>query len=90
MTSLVITDIRKSCCDRGFDLVTAVFIRRKCDCADRLKSVDRRGILVLESATARQDYPDIGVHRGDQYMRLRAKSDLGLKRGEAIHLDGNR
>ncbi len=28
MTSLMITDIRKSCCDKGFDLVTAIFLSR--------------------------------------------------------------
>jgi hypothetical protein len=46
MTSLMITDIRKSDCDRGFDLVTAIFLSRDGYDASRLKSLDEKSLLV--------------------------------------------
>jgi len=61
MTSLMITDIRKSCCDRGFDLVTAIFFSRDSDDTIGLRSLDEISLLVLESATAQEEIPAIGV-----------------------------
>lgn len=61
MTSLMITDIRKSCCDRGFDLVTAIFFSRDSDDTIGLRSLDGISLLVLESATAQEEIPAIGV-----------------------------
>ena len=87
MTSLMITDIRKSYCDRGFDLVTAIFLSRDGYDASRLKSLDEKSLLVLESATAEVEIPAIGVRCGDQYIRMRAKPDHGLIVGEEIQLD---
>ncbi len=87
MTSLRITDIRKSCCDIGFDLVTAILLSRDGYDASRLKSMDEKSLLVMESATAVEEIPAIGVGCGDQYIRLRAKPDHGLKVGEEIRLD---
>jgi hypothetical protein len=81
MTSLLITDIRKSCCDRGFDLVTAIFLSRV---GYDLRSLDEKSLLVLESATAEEEIPAIGVRRGDQYLRIRAEPDHGLMVGEEI------
>lgn len=88
MTSLMITDIRKSCCDRGFDLVTAILLSRDGYDASRLKSLDGRSLLVLESATAEEEMAAIGVRCGDQYIRMRAKPDHGLMVGEEIRFDG--
>ena len=88
MTSLMITDIRKSCCDTGFDLVTAIFFSRDSDDTIGLRSLDESSLLVLESATAQEEIPAIGVRCGDQYIRLRAKPDHGLMVGEEIRLDG--
>ena len=84
MTSLLITDIRKSCCDRGFDLVTAIFLSRIGYDASGLKYLDEKSLLVLESATAEEEIPAIGVRRGDQYLRIRAEPDHGLMVGEEI------
>ncbi|MCX6677124.1 MAG: hypothetical protein NTU95_04165 [Methanothrix sp.] len=84
MTSLMITDIRKSCFDKGFDLVTAIFLSRDGYDSSRLRSLDERSLLVLESATAQEEIPAIGVRCGDQYIRLRAKPDHGLIVGEEI------
>jgi len=81
MTSLLITDIRKSCCDRGFDLVTAIFLSRV---GYDLRSLDEKSLLVLESATAEEEIPAIGVRCGDQYLRIRAEPDHGLMVGEEI------
>jgi hypothetical protein len=39
---------------------------------------------VLESATAKEELPSIGVHRGDQFIRMRARPDHGLTVGEEI------
>ncbi len=81
MTSLLITDIRKSCCDKGFDLVTAIFLSRV---GYDLRSLDEKSLLVLESATAEVEIPAIGVRCGDQYLRIRAEPDHGLMVGEEI------
>lgn len=88
MTPLMITDIRKSCCDRGFDLVTAVLLDSE-DCnLDGLRSIDDKRIVILESATAQKENPEIGVRSGDQYLRMKLKINHGLCVGEAINLDG--
>jgi hypothetical protein len=84
MNQLMITDIRKSCCDRGFDLVTAIFLRKDAHNARGPLLLDEKSILVLESATAQEEIPAIGVHCGDQYIRIRAKPDHGLLVGDQI------
>jgi hypothetical protein len=80
----MITDIRKSCCDKGFDLVTAIFLSRAGYDALGLRSLDEKSLLVLESATAEEEIPAIGVRRGDQYIRIHAEPDHGLMVGEEI------
>ena len=87
MTSLKITDIRKSRCDSGFDLITAIVLSRNGnDAYGVMPSVQRgqNGLLVLESATAEEEIPSIGVHNGDQFIRMRAKPDHGLNIGDEI------
>ena len=49
--------------------------------------MDEKSLLVLESATAEEEIPAIGVCCGDQYIRIRAKPDHGLMVGEKIRLD---
>ena len=88
MSSLKITDIRKSGCDRVFDVITAIFIGEDDHDCSKQRSLDGRCLLVLESATAQEEIPRTGVHSGDQYIRMRAKSDHGLSVGEEIWLDG--
>ena len=90
MTQLIITDIRKSCCDSGFDLITAIFLSRDGYEARERMSLDEISILVLESATAQEEIPAIGVRSGDQYIRLRAEPDHGLMIGDEIQFDKNR
>ena len=90
MTSLMITDIRKSCCDKGFDLVTAIFLSRAGYDASGLKYLDEKSLLVLESATAQEEIPAIGVRCGDQYIRIRAKPVHGLMVGEEIQFGKDR
>lgn len=90
MAWLMITDIRKSCCDSGFDLITAILLSRVGDDASRLMSHEEdscAGLLLLESATAEEDIPAISVLRGDQYIRMRARPDHGLKVGEEIRFE---
>ncbi len=84
MTQLIITDIRKSCCDTRFDLITAIFLSRDGSGTRGRMYLDERSILVLESATAQGEIPAIGVRCGDQYIRLRAKPDHGLMVGDEI------
>lgn len=88
MTSMTIADIRKSCYDRGYDLITAVFLKSGGQYPGRFISLADKGLLVLESATAERENPAIGVHLGDQYIRIRARPGHGLKVGELIQLDG--
>ncbi len=87
MTSLVITDIRKSSCNSGFDLITAIFLSGEGYDASRMTSFAEKSgfsLLVLESATAKEELPAIGVRRNDQFIRMRANLDHGLKVGEEI------
>lgn len=88
MTQLIITDISKSCYDRGYDLITAVFLKSGGLHPENHISPAEKGLLVLESATAERENPVIGVNLGDQYMRIRARLGHGLKVGEEIQLDG--
>lgn len=90
MTLLMITDIRKSCCDIGFDLVTAVFLNRVGYDASQLRYLDEKILLVLESATAEEEIPAIGVRCGDQYIRMRANPGHGLMLGEEIQFGKDR
>jgi|WetSurMetagenome_2_1015567.scaffolds.fasta_scaffold02236_1 hypothetical protein len=84
MIRLMITDIRKSCCDRGFDLVTAIILSKDAQNSRVPLLLDEKSILVLESATAQEEIPAIGVHSGDQYIRIRAKPDHMLSVGDEI------
>jgi hypothetical protein len=90
MKQLMITDIRKSCCDRGFDLVTAVFLSEDPKEPRVPLLLDEKSILVLESATAPEEIAAIGVHSGDQYIRIRTKPDHGLTVGDQVQLSQGR
>ena len=87
MTLLMITDIRKSIYDSGSDIVTAVFMNGEDRGGDKIRSPNENTLLALESATAQKDIPAIGVHCGDQYIRLRANPGHGLAVGERISLE---
>jgi len=87
MTSLKITDIRKSCCNSGFDLITAIFLSGEGYDAIRITSFFERSgfrLLFLESGTAEEELPAIGVRQGDHFLRMRANPDHGLKVGEEV------
>ncbi len=84
MTSLMITDIRKSGCDGVFDLITAIFLSSDGHDVNALRTFDERILLALESSIAQEEMPAIGVRCGDQYIRLRAKPDHGLNIGEKL------
>ncbi len=86
MTLLMITDIRKSINDCGSDIVTAVFMNEDVHGGDKIRSQDENALLALESATAQKDIPAIGVHCGDQYIRMRANPGHGLAIGERLIL----
>lgn len=88
MTQLMITDIRKSYCDRGFDLVTAIFLGNQNHNLDGLRSIDEKCIVILESATAQKESPQIGVRSGDQYIRMKLKINHGFCVGDAITFNG--
>ena len=86
MTLLMITDIRKSSYDSGSDIVTAIFLNGGVHDEGRIRSLDKKIFLALESATAPKDIPAIGVHCCEQYIRLRANPGHGLVVGEWISL----
>jgi hypothetical protein len=88
MTSLMITDIRKSSCYKGFDLVTGIFLNSAGYDASGLRYLDEKSLLVLECASAEEEIPVIGVRGGDQNIRIRAKPDHGLMVREDIRLNG--
>ncbi len=85
VTSLMVTNIKESC-DREFDLVTAKFLNGSVYVSRKVKPLDRRSLLVLESATAKRDMAELGVLCGDQFIRMRARKNHGLEMGDAITL----
>jgi hypothetical protein len=87
MTSLMITDIRKSRCDEDYDLITGVIASSNGNNAKKSLPIGNKSLLVLESATANRDIPSIGVSCGDQYIRMRANPEHGLSVGEEITID---
>lgn len=93
MTELIITDIRRSAYNGDFDLITAMFLSTENPENSRLLSMAKERcncILVLESATAERDFPPIGLRKGDQFVRLWARSGHGLKVGEEMRLNDTR
>lgn len=87
MTLLVITDIRKSTSEKDFDVITAKLLSAEVYDAVVLASMAKKscnGLLILESSTAEDDLPSIGVHKGDQFLRIWAPSGHGLCAGEEI------
>ena len=87
VTSLMVTNIKESC-DREFDLITAKFLNGSGYASRKVKPLDRRSLLVLESATAKREMEEIGVLCGDQFIRLKARKNHGLAVGDAITFDG--
>ena len=93
MTELIITDIRRSAYNGDFDLITAMFLSTEDPASSRLLSMAKEScnrILVLESATAERDFPPLGLRKGDQFVRLWARSGHGLKVGEEMRLNDKR
>lgn len=93
MTGLMITDIRKSDYNSGFDLVTAIILSTEnCEDAQLLSMVKKRcnSLLVLESSTAEDEIPAIGVRKGDQFIRMWASPDHKLKIGDEMQFDDTR
>lgn len=91
MTRLIITDIRKSSSIRDFDLLTAIIFdvgNHDEQCILNLAKKNCKELLILESSIAEQAILDIGVRRGDQFLRIRANSDHGLKVGEELQFEG--
>jgi hypothetical protein len=90
VTALIITDVRESGCNSDMDLITCVILSAEnCD-AHHISSTAKKNcknLLVLESATANVELPAIGVHKGDQFIRMWANPDHGLKVGEEIQFE---
>jgi hypothetical protein len=91
ITALIITEIRKSKSLSDFDLLTAVFLNSEgCDdsCIQSSFKKSCNGLVILESATAEQDLPDIGVKCGDRFLRMWAKPYHGLMVGDEMWFEG--
>jgi hypothetical protein len=88
VTDLIITDIRKSHSDNGFDLITAIILNHVDYDPRRLSLAEKKcnGLLVLESGTAEMELPSIGVRKGDRFIRMWAKPNHGLVAGKEIRL----
>ncbi|NPV61031.1 MAG: hypothetical protein HPY61_00080 [Methanotrichaceae archaeon] len=61
-----------------------------CDDGSMLSAakINCKGVLILESSTAERDLPEIGVKRGDQFLRIWAKPDHGLAVGGELRFAG--
>jgi hypothetical protein len=91
MTKLIITNIKCSKWDIGQDIITAVITNARSDDISRLLIRAKELCLcqmILESAAAAEDHPQIGVKKGDLYLRMQSSLDHGLKVGDEIALDG--
>ena len=42
---------------------------------------------IIESATASEDLPEIGINKGDFYIKMQSSINHGLKAGEKLVLD---
>lgn len=87
MTAMIITDIKESGYDHRINLITATVLSDRLIDIDRIPLVAKRvldGLLILERATAEEELPAIGVHRGEQFLRIWVKSDHGLNVGDRI------
>jgi hypothetical protein len=89
MTALMVTNVRKSGCNSDMDLITCVLMSGEHNYAhiSRAVKMNSQDLLALESATADVELPAIGIHKGDQFIRMWASPDHGLKVGEKILLD---
>jgi hypothetical protein len=86
---LIITDIRKSNALNGFDLLTAIVLNFEGQDESRILSMAKKycnSLLILESATAEKDHPEIGVRCGDQFLRMWIKTHHNFKVGDEICL----
>lgn len=90
MTALRITDIKCSKWDIGQDIITAVIVNAECEDFSRLLIRAKeicQSRMILESATASEDLPEIGVKKGDLFIMMQSGFDHGLKVGDELVLD---
>jgi hypothetical protein len=90
MTALIVTDVRKSGCNSDMDLITFVLLSGEhsdAHYASRVAMKDSQDLLALESATADVELPALGIHKGDQFIRMWASPDHGIRVGEEIFLE---
>lgn len=89
MTTLIITDIKGSKWDINRDIITAVIVNAESDdfycLLVQVKNLFQGQII--ESATAAEDLPEIGVKNGDFYIRMQSSINHGLKAGDKLALD---
>jgi len=84
---LIIKDIKESGYDPGINLITAMILSDKTHDIDLIPLETKRAlddVLILERATANEELPAIGIHRGEQFLRIWAKSDHNLNVGDTI------
>jgi hypothetical protein len=85
----MITDIRKSNSLSDFDLLTAIVLSSDSHGKGHIHTPAKEisnGLLILESASAEKDQPEIGVRCGDQFLRMWIKPDHGFNVGDEISL----
>jgi Ni,Fe-hydrogenase III large subunit len=90
MTALIITDIKCSKWDIGQDIITAVIVNAECEDFSRLLIQAKeicQSQMILESATALEDLPEIDVKKGDLFIRMQASFGHDLKVGDELVLD---
>ena len=90
MTALIITDIKCSKWDVGQDIITAVVVNAESEDLSHLLTEAKelcRARIILESATVAEDLPQLGVKRGDLYLRMQSSFDHGLRVGDELAID---
>jgi hypothetical protein len=90
MTKLIITNIKCSKWDIGQDIITAVIANAESEDFSRLLIQAKELCqcqMILESTIATEDHPQIGVKKGNLYLRMLSSFDHGLTVGEELVLD---
>jgi hypothetical protein len=90
MSVLIITDIKYSRLTPGQDIITAVIAERESeDFAALLTQAKEhcRALEILESNIAEEAIPDVGIKKGDLFLKMRAPSRHGLNVGDELGMD---
>jgi hypothetical protein len=90
MAALIITDIKCSKWDVDQNIITAIVVNADSEDLSCMLAQAKelcRARIILESATVAEDLTQLGVKKGDLYIRMQSSSDHGLKVGDELAIE---